>query len=90
MSLLQVCLASLYLLIAVTFFQNWYDAYKRDLKNMDEEDIFVSRVILGLATLLWPVVVPVSYLRMLKNSKRVARRGFDSVIPITKIGQSEV
>lgn len=79
MSLLQVCLASLYFLIAVTFFQNWYEAYKRDLKNMDEEDIFVSRVILGIATLLWPVVVPVSYLKLLNSSKKVARRSFTRV-----------
>uniref|UniRef100_A0ACD5GPC5 Uncharacterized protein n=1 Tax=Desertifilum tharense IPPAS B-1220 TaxID=1781255 RepID=A0ACD5GPC5_9CYAN len=52
MSLLQVGLASVYLLLGVTFFQNWYDAFKRDQPNLDEEDIFISRIVLGVATVL--------------------------------------
>ncbi|MBD2313640.1 hypothetical protein H6G20_18385 [Desertifilum sp. FACHB-1129] len=79
MSLLQVGLASVYLLLGVTFFQNWYDAFKRDQPNLDEEDIFISRIVLGVATVLWPVVVPISYIKVLQATRREKRKEFQRI-----------
>ncbi|MCD8486521.1 hypothetical protein QQ054_14780 [Oscillatoria amoena NRMC-F 0135] len=79
MSLLQVGLASVYLLLGVTFFQNWYDAFKRDQPNLDEEDILISRIVLGVATVLWPVVVPISYIKVLQATRREKRKEFQRI-----------
>jgi len=54
-----------YLVISSYFFTNWLKFFKRK-SRLSPEEIFLSFVILVVATILWPVVVPISYLELLK------------------------
>lgn len=54
-----------YLLISSYFFTNWLKFFKRK-PRLSPEEIFLSFVILVVATILWPVVVPISYLKLVK------------------------
>ena len=54
-----------YLLTSSYFFTNWLKFFKRQAR-LSPEEILLSLVILIVATILWPVVIPVSYLELLK------------------------
>ena len=57
-----------YLLTSLYFCKNWLRFFKRNA-NLSVEDRFLSVVILVIATISWPVVVPISYLELLRNRK---------------------
>ena len=65
MYILQASLLSLYLLLTFSFFINWLKFFKKaPLSSV--EDRFLSVIILVIATILWPFVIPINYLIMLK------------------------
>lgn len=57
-----------YLLISLCFFINWLNFF-RQKQSLSPEDRFLSIVILVIATILWPVAVPISYLELIKARK---------------------
>jgi hypothetical protein len=57
-----------YLLVSLYFFINWLNFFKQK-QNLAPEDKFLSIVILVIATILWPVAVPISYLELIKARK---------------------
>jgi hypothetical protein len=59
-----------YLLMAIPFLSIWLNAFRRDT-SLSARDRQLSLVVLAVATVLWPVVVPISYLELLKK-KRIA------------------
>lgn len=68
----MVPLGAVYLLFAGYFFKGWFELYKQDTK-MSAEDKQLSKVILAIATVLWPVVVPISYAEKLSKAKNAAQ-----------------
>lgn len=80
-SLLKVALVIFilsYVLMAVVLFRHWLKALYRD-PMMDTEEMFISKLMLAIATCFWPLVVPLCYLELSEKFKRVKRRQhFDS------------
>lgn len=64
-------IAAVYLLCAGYFFKGWFELYKQDTK-MSAEEKQLSRVILAIATVLWPVTVPLSYIEKASKAKNAA------------------
>ena len=57
-----------YLLMASCFLNKWLKLFKQDA-SMTSEDRLLSRWILVIATISWPIVVPVAYLELLKTQE---------------------
>ena len=57
-----------YLVMTSYFFMNWLKFFKRSPK-LSPEEMFLSIVILLIATIFWPIVVPISSLELLKAGK---------------------
>lgn len=66
MKLMIVALVFVYLLMAPRFFTRWLKLFKQD-SSLSSEDKLLSMAILVIATTLWPVVVPIAYLELLKE-----------------------
>lgn len=58
-----------YLIMAYCFFNQWLLFFLAD-EDMDSEQRLFSIVILVIATILWPIVVPFAYLELLKLQKK--------------------
>ncbi|KAF3885849.1 MULTISPECIES: hypothetical protein [Nostocales] len=54
-----------YVFMAFSFFQKWLDFFIADAEMTSEERVF-STIILVMATVFWPIVVPFAYLEVLK------------------------
>lgn len=84
MTLLVVVLVSVYLLFARYFFKIWLRFFERDTE-MTLEERRLSWVVLLIGTLVWPLVVPISYLTLLekklKNQEASSER--DKVVDIS-------
>lgn len=63
---LVVALVVIYLLMARCFLNTWLQFFKKDRSFYSNESLSF-RVILFIATFLWPVVVPIAYLELLKQ-----------------------
>lgn len=63
--IILIALVIAYLLITFYFFTNWLKFFKRTPK-LSPEDMFLSLVILVVSTILWPFVVLISSLEVLK------------------------
>ena len=63
---LLVPLVGIYLLMAFLFFKSWLRLFKKHT-DLSSSDRILSRVLLVIATILWPVVVPFAYLELLKQ-----------------------
>jgi hypothetical protein len=68
MEILTITLIVSYLLISLCFFINWLNFFKQK-QNLAPEDRFLSLVILVIATIFWPVAVPISCMELLKAKK---------------------
>lgn len=68
-SIIVFYLAFLYCIIAAHFFRVWLKFFKKDDPSLSNEDHLVSREILALATIFWPIVVPLAYLELLEGKK---------------------
>ncbi|NES96482.1 MAG: hypothetical protein F6K32_14865 [Desertifilum sp. SIO1I2] len=62
-----------YASMAAIFFSHWLKALYQD-PMMDADEMFVSKLMLAIATLFWPVVVPFCYLELSAKFQRVKRR----------------
>lgn len=65
---LQGALVIVYVLITSYFFTNWLKFFRRSPK-LSIEERFLSHIILVIATILWPFVVPISFVEFLKAGK---------------------
>ena len=61
-------LLALYFLISVYLFKIWFNQYKQDL-NLSHEDKILSLVTLVIGAVLWPIVLPIAYSKLLNKSK---------------------
>ncbi|MBE9031122.1 hypothetical protein IQ266_15415 [filamentous cyanobacterium LEGE 11480] len=73
MQLLTFSLLALYTVVMPLLFSNWYGLYLNE-PGMNASQRQTSRIVLMLATLLWPIVLPMSYLELLKKVKRYERQ----------------
>jgi hypothetical protein len=65
-ALLIVALVFAYLFMAPVFLTTWLKVFKVD-PSFSSEDRLLCIVIYTMATILWPVVVPISYLELLEE-----------------------
>ena len=68
MELLQTALIIAYLLITSYFFINWLKFFKQT-SSLSVEEEFLSVVVLVIATILWPFVIPLTYLELFQAVK---------------------
>lgn len=69
---MTICLVSggfIYLTLAFYFFTIWLKFFKRDT-DLSLEDKQFSLLILVVATLLWPFVVPLAYIELVSKRKK--------------------
>ncbi|NMG18767.1 hypothetical protein DP116_04620 [Brasilonema bromeliae SPC951] len=66
-----------YLLMTGYFFINWL-RFCRSHPSYSPEEKFLSNVILFITTVLWPIIVPMSFLKILTTRKVE----FNTVIPL--------
>lgn len=69
LQLISTSLAIVYLVMACCLFIQWLDVIQQN-KYMSLGQIIFSRIVLILATILWPLVVPIAYLELLLKSKK--------------------
>ncbi len=55
-----------YLLTTQRLFKTWHEFYRRDV-TMSPEETQLSRVVLVVGAVFWPIVVPISYLTLLEE-----------------------
>ena len=58
-----------YLIMACCFFTQWLGFFIDD-KEMTSTQRYLSLLVLILATILWPLIVPLAYLELLKFHKK--------------------
>ena len=66
MKLIIVTLVVVYLLMAPCYFNTWWEFFKRDT-SLSSEDRLLSTITLLVATVMWPIVVPIAYLELLRE-----------------------
>jgi hypothetical protein len=76
-----------YLIMASCFFNQWLVFFLAD-EEMDSEQRFYSTIVLVIATILWPIVVPLAYLELLKFHRK-HKYIIDLLINVTKVGSHE-
>ena len=66
--IITLCIALLlaYLLVAQQLFKTWLQFFRRDTTILPE-DRRLSLATLSLGIVLWPLVVPIAYLRLLEE-----------------------
>ena len=52
-------LLAIYLGMAFYYFKNWWKAFRRDT-NLSKQQKKLSWLVLTVATIFWPIVVPIS------------------------------
>jgi hypothetical protein len=83
MQVLIYGIIALYIVMLPVLFFNWYGLYQND-SDMTESERQISRIVLVIATAIWPIVLPLSYLELLgkvKRYKRTTARFNASVLP---------
>jgi hypothetical protein len=73
MQMLLYSLLTCYLIVMPILFFNWYDLYQQD-SEMTNAERQVSRIVLAIATLLWPIVLPLSYLELIRKVQRYEQK----------------
>jgi hypothetical protein len=66
-------LVAAYVLFMPVLFFNWYGLYQKS-DDMTATDRQICRVVLMIATLAWPIVLPLSYMELINKVKRYERR----------------
>jgi hypothetical protein len=72
MQLLCYGLIALYVAVMPILFLNWYGFYQQEEALTDAERQ-ASRIVMVIATVLWPIVLPLSYLELMSKLKRYER-----------------
>jgi hypothetical protein len=65
--------AFFYCMIAAHFLRVWLRFFKKDYTHLSAEDKLISKQILALATIFWPIVVPLAYLELLEAKRKLER-----------------
>jgi hypothetical protein len=73
MQVLIYGLLALYVIVMPMLFTNWYGLYIQE-SGMSLHQRQTSRLVIMIATALWPIVLPMSYLELLKKVKRYERQ----------------
>jgi hypothetical protein len=73
MQVLIYGLLAFYTVMMPMLFTNWYGLYSQEA-GMSLNQRQTSRIVIMVATLLWPIVLPMSYLELLKKVKRYERQ----------------
>lgn len=68
MQVIPLLLLTSYLVLAQRFFKGWHERFEQDT-DMSPEDRQLSAWMLFIATALWPVTVPISYLELTKAKR---------------------
>ncbi|GAA6623338.1 hypothetical protein [Scytonema sp. NUACC26] len=71
-----------YFIMAFSFFQKWLDFFIADAE-MTSDDRFFSMILLLVATVFWPVIVPFAYLEVLKFHQK-HKEVIDSLLASSK------
>ena len=66
MKALQVALVVAYLFMAPFYFTSWLKLFHKNA-TMTSNQRFASLIVLIISTILWPLVVPIAYLELLKQ-----------------------
>ncbi len=61
-------LLALYLLISAYLFRLWFNHYKQD-NILSNEDKILCLVTLVIGAVLWPIVLPIAYSKLLNKAK---------------------
>jgi hypothetical protein len=61
-----------YIAMMPILFTGWMGFFKQDV-DLSKEEKQISLMVLAIATLLWPIVLPFAYLELLDKFKRSAR-----------------
>lgn len=69
MQCLLMTLVFTYVLVSLYFFKTWTLFFRQDI-NLSSEDILLSKIVLVTASILWPIVVPISYIKLIKKQVR--------------------
>jgi uncharacterized membrane protein len=73
-AIILVFLVVFYLLMSTCFFTIWLKFFKEDTsRSLSLQEKCLAWVTLSIATILWPVVVPIAYLELLwaKRNNRI-------------------
>lgn len=76
-----------YLIMASCFFNQWLVFFLAD-EDMDSQQRFYSTIVLVMATMLWPIIVPLAYLELLKFHKK-HKDIIDLLINVPKVGSHD-
>jgi Zn-dependent protease with chaperone function len=71
MQTLSFLLGVFYLVMMPILVASWLGFFRQD-SNMSKEEKQVSLMVLTIATLLWPIVLPFAYLELLSKFKRAS------------------
>jgi hypothetical protein len=66
----MICIEVIYLLIAATLFTIWLEFFKRD-RSWNTQERFSSFITLAVATVFWPLVLPIAYIEVLKTKEKL-------------------
>ncbi|MBD1832435.1 hypothetical protein H6F61_06940 [Cyanobacteria bacterium FACHB-472] len=66
----MICVEVIYLLIATTLFTIWLDFFKRD-RTWKTQERLPGFVTLVVATIFWPLVLPIAYIEILKSKSQL-------------------
>jgi hypothetical protein len=61
--------ALFYCMIAAHFLRVWLRFFQKDYPRLSGKDRMVSKQVLALATIFWPIVVPLAYLELLEAKR---------------------
>jgi uncharacterized membrane protein YozB (DUF420 family) len=73
MQMLSLSILTCYFLVMPVLFWNWLGFFRKD-GDMSGTERRLSLLVLAIATVLWPIVLPLSYLELLGKVKRYERR----------------
>ncbi|MGI0490242.1 MAG: hypothetical protein B0A82_16835 [Alkalinema sp. CACIAM 70d] len=73
MEMLAFAILTCYFLVMPILFLKWLGFFMQD-KDMSKTDRKLSWAVLTIATLLWPLTLPLAYLELLDKVKRYERR----------------
>ena len=77
MKALQVALVVAYLFMAPFYFTSWLKLFHRSA-ILSSNERFASLVVLIISTILWPLVVPIAYLELLKQKTNELDQGVNT------------
>jgi len=76
-----------YLLMSCYFFVNWLD-FRRNNPTSSPEDRLLSWIISAIATIFWPLIIPISCIQMLKEGNLELSKVIPVILGIFAVGIS--